>query len=220
MTAAMAWTLGEIDALVRSGADASAALEWFWREGPWPDRYVAFITAARAWCKRSPAARAVFERLRPPTPVRHGARFPELMNWLAISDALDLGHEVLAWFDARVAAGDVPLPGLSRLLCLLLERGQLEDFRAFSSAAETAVGLTENLTSQQELGLPADLLEEELANDEVEIIWWRLIAQHTEPERLAEIDAAIDASPRAKQLRKRMQQSPEALRQAMLAQLR
>lgn len=135
------WTLEEVDDAVRGGApEAVAAIEWFWREGSLMERHSEFIRRAKEWRTRS-EVQALFERLRPAPPMRQDKQFPGLVDWLALSSVLGRTDEILAWFDARVAANDLPVPQMSRLMSALLERGKWVDWLAFSEPLASVTDL-------------------------------------------------------------------------------
>ncbi|MBL8912769.1 MAG: hypothetical protein JNM17_18890 [Archangium sp.] len=202
------WTIVEVQQAVSDRSPQLAeALEWFWRNGTFSERHGDFISIARDYWAKREDVREVLLRLRPPLPKRvtidSTERWDGLMDWLALNDALGLQEESLAWFDARVALSDFPLPSMNRLMRLLLERGHIADFGAFADAADTALDHVELTQEEREelQGLPPDLIEEQLAQTDTEIAFWRLVAQTTNPERVDEIDAAIATCPRAAEIR-------------------
>lgn len=194
-------------------------MEWFWANGPLTERHTSFIRFARTWCEQ-PHLRAVFERLRPPTPHREDGRFPSLMNWLALSSALGLEDEILAWFDERVAARDLPLPSMSRLRRAILVRGRTRDWVAFGEPIESVTDLLESMAQTREiLGDTPELLENQLAEVDREVALWRRVAELERPEQLVDVDAAIDASERGGAIKSWVAGPPEALAQAILRHL-
>jgi hypothetical protein len=196
------WTLLEVELAVREKRpEAAAAIEWFWRNGTIFERHADFVRHARAWCEQ-PELRVVVERLRPLTPERKEKVFPFLADWLALTSALGRQGEILAWFDERVAAGDTPLPQMSRLRRAILERGRLEDWVAFADPSHAAAERLESVaTAHENLAEVPELLALELEEVDCEVALWRRVAALTRPHQLAEVDAAIDASERAASIR-------------------
>ena len=218
MNSGREWTLVEVDVAVRGmSEEAETAIEWFWRNGYWVDRYADFIRQARVWCEQ-PRIRAVFERLRPPPPVRKDGLFPTLMDWLALSSALGKQGEILSWFDERVATGDTPLPQMHRLRGAILARGRLQDLLAFAEPLESAVDWIESVASTREnlADMPPDLLASELEQVDCEVALWRRVAEVARSDQLAELDAAIDASDRAERIRSWLAKTPAELSQALI----
>lgn len=221
MTAQQEWTLNEVDNAVRDGtSEAEHAVEWFWANGPVMERHTAFIRHARAWCQQ-PHLRTLFERLRPAAPRRESNLFPSLMNWLALWSALGLEDEILAWFDDRVAAGDVPLPAMSRLRRSVLVRGRAKDWLAFGSPLASVNELLETVAQTRELFAegPVEVLEEELDEVDCEVALWRRVAERARADQVEDVDLAIDASERAKPIRSWLAQPDEALIQGLLRHL-
>lgn len=210
----------EIDVAVRHRSpDAERAIEWFWANGALTERHTSFIRSARTWCEQS-TIRTIFERLRPPTPQRDNGRFPTLMNWLALSSALSLEEEILGWFDARVAARDLPLPTMSRLRRAILVRGRPSDWVAFGEPLDSVNDLLESMAQTREiLGDTPELLEAQLAEVDREVALWRHVAELERPEQLVDLDTAIDASERGPAIRAWVARSPQALTQALLQHL-
>jgi hypothetical protein len=196
------WQLYEVDAAVRARSpEAATAIEWFWRNGDHTQRYTEFIERARSWCEQ-PEVRAIFERLRPARPVRQDERFPNLMDWLALSAALGAHDEILEWFDERVAAKDLPLPQMHRLRWAILKRGQLTDSLAFSEPLKAAIETLESVAwANEEMSFDAGLLAHELEEIDCEVALWRRVAEVERPDQLEQIDAAIDASERRECIR-------------------
>jgi hypothetical protein len=124
------------------------------------------------------------------------------MDWLALSSALGHQGEALAWFDERVATGDIPLPQMNRLRRAILERGRLQDWLAFAEPLPSVVDTLESVaTSRANLADIPEVLESELNEVDCEVALWRRVAELARPEQLAELDAAIDASERAGSIR-------------------
>jgi hypothetical protein len=211
------WTLLEVDIAVRGRSpEADVAVEWFWRNGPFVERYTDFVRHARKWCER-PEARSLFERLRPPPPVRKEGLFPSLMDWLALSSALGTPADVLAWFDERVAEGDTPLPPMHRLRRVLLERGRLRDWLAFAEPLQSTVEALESVaTCRETFAEHPEVLESELDELDCEVALWRRVAELERPDQVAELDAAIAASERAESVRAWLARPPVELTQALI----
>lgn len=197
-----AWSLLEVDIAVRGRSDdALAAIEWFWTNGPTTEVHSQFLRRARSWCEDD-AVRTLFLRLRPNPPVRKERVFPSLMNWLALNSLLGLEHESLAWFDARVAEGDLPLPQMHRLQAAVLRRGRLRDWLAFQdpvAAVRDEVSLIPR--SKEILGEFPEVLAGELEELDGVIALWRCVAEAERPHELSEIDALVDDCERAAQIR-------------------
>ena len=184
------WQLHQVDAAVRAGSpDATAAIEWYWAHGD--ARHTEFIQWARDWCEKS-EVRAVFERLRPAPPVRVEGKFNSLRDWLAISSALGLDPEVLAWFDERVAAGDTPVPALGRLRRLVLERGRLRDCLAFNDPLHELRQWLEFVASiRVQFRDTWETFSSNLECTDAEVAFLRRLVELERPAQLAEMDAAL-----------------------------
>lgn len=186
-------------AIQRRNAEALTGIEWFWTNGPVRERHTEFLRRACGWCEDE-EIRALLLRLRPSLPVREGTLFPSLMDWLALSSALGLEGEILAWFDARVAEGDLPLPELSRLVRAVLRRGRLSDCLAFREPLQAVLdGVTELRQLLEFFG--ESVHASDLEEVDVDIALWRRVAEAERPEQLDAIDAVIDVCERGVQVR-------------------
>jgi hypothetical protein len=149
--------------------------------------------------------------------MRQGDQFPDLMDWLALSSALGRTDEILAWFDARVAANELPVPQMDRLMSALLERGQLVDWLAFATPLDAVRELLESVGDMQEtLADFSELLESQLVENDCEVALWRRVAERARPSELAAIDAAIEASERSGFIRSWLATPMSELTEALL----
>lgn len=187
------WSLLEVDIAVNSWSpDATDAIRWFWANGHVFERHGEFIRHATRWCAR-PELRAVVSSLRQAPPmIDERGRYPGLMEWLALNDALGDRAATLEWFDQRVAQGQRP-PELSRLRRALFDAGRLGDFVGFCEPLE---GVENWLAPREDRPDDPRYLLEVAA----EVVLWREVARLRRPDQLTAIDQRISASDLAVQV--------------------